>query len=117
MTTPSKSNGTPSKQRRTPAKQTPGSTQRTRKKVFYFYSLIFIGFYLAAKKRNPLTALQEDEPAASPAPSSVQMPFTPGRTPNKNRGFIKIIFIRLYSKIYHLRNAIFTNDIYNITCT
>lgn len=42
---------------------------------------------LAAKKRNPLTALQEDEPAASPTPSSVlQMPFTPGRTPNKNRG-------------------------------
>ncbi|UJR10167.1 hypothetical protein I4U23_014383 [Adineta vaga] len=70
MTTPSKSNGTPSKQRRTPAKQTPGSTQRT-----------------PAKKRNPLTALQEDEPIASPAPSSVlQMPFTPGRTPNKNRG-------------------------------
>ncbi|CAF2151564.1 unnamed protein product [Rotaria magnacalcarata] len=70
MTTPSKSNDTPSKQRRTPAKQTPGSTQRT-----------------PAKKRNPLTALQEDEPIASPAPSSVlQMPFTPGRTPNKNRG-------------------------------
>ncbi|CAF4874824.1 unnamed protein product [Rotaria socialis] len=70
MTTPSKSNDTPSKQRRTPAKQTPGSTQRT-----------------PAKKRNPLTALQEDEPIPSPAPSSVlQMPFTPGRTPNKNRG-------------------------------
>jgi hypothetical protein len=31
--------------------------------------------------------LQEDDPVASPAPSSVlQMPFTPGRTPNKNRG-------------------------------
>ncbi|CAF5127197.1 unnamed protein product [Rotaria magnacalcarata] len=70
MTTPSKSNGTPSKQRRTPAKQTPGSTQRT-----------------PAKHRNPLTALQEDEPITSPTPSSVlQMPFTPGRTPNKNRG-------------------------------
>lgn len=49
-------------------------------------NLLFL--HLAAKKRNPLTALQEDEPiAASPAPSSVlQMPFTPGRTPNKNRG-------------------------------
>jgi len=34
-----------------------------------------------------LTALQEDEPISSPASSSVQMPFTPGRTPNKNRGF------------------------------
>ncbi|CAF0916428.1 unnamed protein product [Adineta steineri] len=70
MTTPSKSNGTPSKQRRTPGKQTPGSTQRT-----------------PAKRRNPLTTLQEDEAITSPTPSSLlQMPFTPGRTPNKNRG-------------------------------
>jgi len=51
--------------------------------------MIYFIFYLAAKKRNPLTALQEDEPMPSPAPSSVlQMPFTPGRTPNKNRGMI-----------------------------
>jgi hypothetical protein len=51
--------------------------------------MIYFIFYLAAKKRNPLTALQEDEPIPSPAPSSVlQMPFTPGRTPNKNRGMI-----------------------------
>ncbi|CAF4644604.1 unnamed protein product [Rotaria sp. Silwood2] len=34
-------------------------------------------FYLAAKRPNPLTTLQEDEPVASAAPSSVlQMPFT-----------------------------------------
>jgi hypothetical protein len=51
--------------------------------------MIYFIFYLAAKKRNPLTALQEDEPIPSPAPSSVlQMPFTPGRTPNKNRGMM-----------------------------
>ncbi len=80
MTTPSKSNGTPSKQRRTP-----GSTQRTRKN-FYHY-LFYLWKYLAAKRRNPLIALQEDEPFTSPAPSSVlQIPVTPSRTPNKNRG-------------------------------
>jgi hypothetical protein len=73
-----------------------------------------MSFFLAAKKRNPLTALQEDEPIASPAPSSVlQMPFTPGRTPNKNRGLFS------YKKInvFFFRNGIFTNDIYNFTCT
>ena len=51
-----------------------------------FGKMHFFSSYLAAKKRNPLSALQEDEPVASPAPSSIQMPFTPGRTPNKNRG-------------------------------
>jgi len=58
--------------------------------------MIYFIFYLAAKKRNPLTALQEDEPMPSPAPSSVlQMPFTPGRTPNKNRGMMsKKLFVR-----------------------
>jgi hypothetical protein len=92
MTTPSKSTGTPSKQRRTPAKQTPGSTQRTRT-TFAMIELIYLIFSLAAKRRNPLTALQEDEPITSPAPSSVlQMPFTPGRTPNKNRGSSRLYF-------------------------
>ncbi|CAF4710299.1 unnamed protein product, partial [Rotaria sp. Silwood2] len=58
MTTPSKSNDTPSKQDRTPGKQTS-----------------------VTKHPNPLTTLQEDEPVANAAPSSVlPMSCTPGRT-------------------------------------
>jgi len=116
MTTPSKSNGTPSKQRRTPAKQTPGSTQRTRT-TFVMIELIYLIFSLAAKRRNPLTALQEDEPITSPAPSSVlQMPYTPGRTPNKNRGLFRLYFYFNIKRIL-FRNGIFTHDIYYISCT
>ncbi|CAF4534623.1 unnamed protein product [Rotaria sp. Silwood2] len=56
MTTPSKSNDTPSKQDRTPGKQTS-----------------------VTKHPNPLTTLQEDEPVANAAPSSVlPMSCTPG---------------------------------------
>jgi hypothetical protein len=87
--------------------------------VEYFFSneFIYFLFFLAAKKRNPLTALQEDEPVASPAPSSVQMPFTPGRTPNKNRGFLRLHLFLYTQRNPLFRNGIFTNDIYNITCT
>lgn len=84
MTTPSKPNSTPSKQRRTP-----GSSQRTRRQLFFRSAKkLRTDLCLAAKRRNPLTALHGDEPMASPTASSIlQMPFTPGRTPNKNRGY------------------------------
>jgi hypothetical protein len=40
-------------------------------------------FYLDAEHPNPLTTLQDDKPVTSSAP--LQMSFTSGRIPNKNR--------------------------------
>lgn len=121
MTTPSKSNGTPSKQRRTPAKQTPGSTQRTRTaSLSRRVDTTEVVLLLAAKKRNPLMALQEDEPVAvSPAPSSVQMPFTPGRTPNKNRGLSLSSSNRDRQRKSSLlsRHGFLSDDLHHVTCT